>query len=145
MARASGYWQETDYSVPPGFCDSAIAEFITKSSKLCNFRKSSQFFVIGANCPQILGLDVSRDVIANTHSVKERLFLSLKKWNEQPCVLIVWICKSYIGQTNRKRNESAQLVWAMRRRLFICSGRSCGLLSITRHRYTQRWEIQCRK
>ncbi len=32
------------------------------------------------------------------------------------------------------------LVWATRRRLFICSGVSCRLLSITRHRYTQCWD-----
>ncbi len=31
-------------SVPPGFCDSAIAEFIAKSSKLRNFCKSVQIF-----------------------------------------------------------------------------------------------------
>ncbi len=80
MARASGYWQETDYSVPPGFCDSAIAEFITKSSKLCNFRKSSHFFVIGANCPQILGLDVSRDVIATRIQSKKGCFSVWKNW-----------------------------------------------------------------
>ncbi len=41
----------------------------------------------------------------------------------------------YIGQTNRKRNESALLIWATRRRPFICSGWSRGLLSIMRHRY----------
>ncbi len=48
-----------DCTVPSGFCDSAIAEFITKSSKLRNFRKSSQFFIIAADFPQILGLDAS--------------------------------------------------------------------------------------
>ncbi len=36
-------------TVPPGFSDSAIAEFIAKSNKLCNFRKRSQIFVIAAD------------------------------------------------------------------------------------------------
>ncbi len=36
-------------TVPPGFCDSAIAEFIAKSNKLCNFRKRSQIFGIAAD------------------------------------------------------------------------------------------------
>ncbi len=44
--------------------DFAIAEFIAKSYKLCNFCKSSQIFVIAADFQQILGLDASRDVIA---------------------------------------------------------------------------------
>ncbi len=46
-------------SVPQGFCDSAIAEFIAKSSKLHNFHKSSQIFIISADFPQILGLDAT--------------------------------------------------------------------------------------
>ncbi len=36
-------------SVPPGFCDSAIAEFIVKSSKLRNFRKITKIFTIAAD------------------------------------------------------------------------------------------------
>ncbi len=51
------------YSVPPGFWDSAIAEFITKSSKLRHFRKRLQIFIIAANFSQILGLDAYRDII----------------------------------------------------------------------------------
>ncbi len=35
------------------------------------------------------------------------------------------IYKSYIGPTNWKRNESVLLVWATRRRTFICSVRCC--------------------
>ncbi len=46
-------------SVPPEFCDSAIAEFVAKSSKL-NFRKRSQIFTTAANLQQILSLDASR-------------------------------------------------------------------------------------
>ncbi len=63
-----------DCTVPPGFCDSAIAEFIAKSSKLRNFRKSLQFFIIAADFPQILGLDVSRDVIATCIQAKKGCF-----------------------------------------------------------------------
>ncbi len=129
------------FSVPPGFCDSAITEFIAKSSKLCNFRKSSHIFVIVAD----FGLRRVPWRHRNAHSVKERLFLSLKNGMNSLAFSSCPIYKSYTGQTNRKRNESALLVWATRRRPFICSGRSCGLLSITRHRYTQRWEIQWRK
>ncbi len=36
-------------TVPPGFCDSAIAEFVAKSNKLRNFRKRSHIFVIAAD------------------------------------------------------------------------------------------------
>ncbi len=61
-------------SVPPGFCDSAITEFIAKSSKLRNFRKSSQIFVIVADFPQILGLDTSRYVIATCTQSKKGCF-----------------------------------------------------------------------
>ncbi len=70
------YWP-----VPPGFCDSAIDEFIAKSSKLHNFRKSSQIFVIAADFLQILGLDTSRDVIATCIQSKKGCFSVWKmKW-----------------------------------------------------------------
>ncbi len=36
-------------SVPPGFCDSAITEFIAKSCKLRNFCKNSHIFIITAD------------------------------------------------------------------------------------------------
>jgi len=42
----------------------SIAEFVAKSSKLSNFSKRSHIFVIAADFLHILGLDVSRDVIA---------------------------------------------------------------------------------
>ncbi len=70
------------------------------------------------------------------HSVKEMLFLSSKNGINSFAFSLCPIYKSYIGQTNRKRNKSALLVWAIRRRPFICSDRSRGLLSIMRHRYT---------
>ncbi len=88
------------------FCDRRIY------CKSCNFRKSSQIFIIAEKFPQILGLDTSRDVIATRIQSKKRLFLSLKKLNEQPAFSSCPISKSYIGQTNRKRKESALLVWA---------------------------------
>ncbi len=72
-------------------------------------------------------------------SQKKKFYLSLKNGMNSLAFSSCPIYKSYIGQTNRKRNESALLVWATRRRQFICSGRSRGLLSITRHHYTQRW------
>ncbi len=68
-------------SVLPRFCDSAIAEFIAKSSKLCNFRKSSHIFIIAADFPQILAFDTSRDVIATRiHSKKGRFSVWKMKW-----------------------------------------------------------------
>ncbi len=61
--------------------------------------------------------------------VKERLFLSSKNGINSFAFSSCPIYKSYIGQTNRKQNKSALLVWAIRRRPFICSDRSRGLLS----------------
>ncbi len=71
-------YQNCRKSVPPGLCDSAIAEFIAKSIQRRHIRKSSQIFVIAAHFLQMLGLDTSLDVFAMRISVKERLFLSLK-------------------------------------------------------------------
>ncbi len=48
----------------------------------------------------------------NAHSVKERLFLSSKNGMNSFAFSSCTIYKSYIGQTNRKRNKSALLVWA---------------------------------
>ncbi len=73
-------------SVPQGFCDSAIAEFIARSSKLHNFHKSSQIFIIYADFPQILGLDAT----SSQRAFSQRKVVSqFEKWNEQPCVLIM--------------------------------------------------------
>ncbi len=45
---------------------------------------------------------------------QRKVVSQFKKWNEQLCSsLHVTIYKSYIGQTNRKRNKSALLVWAI--------------------------------
>ncbi len=60
----------------------------------------------------------------NTHSVKERLFLSLKNGMNSLAFSSCPIYKSYIGQINWKRNESTLPVWAMRRRPFIWSVRT---------------------
>ncbi len=54
--------------------DSAIAEFIAKSSKRCNFRKNWQIFIIAAHFPQILGSDASCDVIAMRIQSKKSCF-----------------------------------------------------------------------
>ncbi len=61
-------------SVPPERSDSAIAEFIAKSSKLSNYRKNSHIFVIVADFLQILGLDASCDVIAMRIQSKKGCF-----------------------------------------------------------------------
>ncbi len=50
------------YTVPPGFCDSAIAEFIAKSSKRCNFHNSRNIFAY-------FGLRRTPWRHRNTHSV----------------------------------------------------------------------------
>ncbi len=103
--------------------DSAIAEFIAKSSKLRNI---SQIFIIAADSPQILGLDVSRDVTATRIQSKKGGF-SVKKIGMNSFAFSSWsIYKSYIGQLNRKRNEPALLIWATRRRSFIWSGQTAG-------------------
>ncbi len=124
------------HSVPPGFSNSAIAEFIAKLSKLRNFRKGSQIFIISADFLQILGLDASRDVIT-TRIVKERLFLSLKNGMNS--------LRSHHARFTRATLDEQIRATRLGYRPFICSGQSRGLLSITRHRYTQRWEIQWRK
>ncbi len=77
--------------VPPGFCDSVIA----KSSKLRNFRKSSQIWVIAAN----FGFRHVPWRHRNALSVKERLFLSLKNGMNSLAFSSCPIYKSYIGQT----------------------------------------------
>ncbi len=81
--------------------DSAIAEYIAKSSKLRYFQIAADFAL--------------RRVLwrhRNAHSVKERLFLSSTNGMNSFAFSSCPIYKSYIGQTNRKRNKSALLVWA---------------------------------
>ncbi len=49
----------------------------------------------------------------NAHSVKERLFLSSRNGINSFAFSFFFFCKSNIGQTNRKRNKSVLLVWAI--------------------------------
>ncbi len=114
-------------TVPPGLCDRWIYRKI-KQTPL--FSKLPSDFAL-------------RRVLwrhRNAHSVKERLFLSSKNGMNSFAFSSFPIYKSYIGQTNRKRNKSALLVWATDR----LSART-GAAGCTRHRYTHRWEIQWRK
>ncbi len=123
--------------------DSSIIEFIAKSSKLCYF----------PNCCRFSTDFVLRRVLwrhRNAHSVKERLFLSSKNGINNFVFSSCPIYKSsFVRRASDKRSESrkksALPVWAVRRRPFISSDRSRGLLSITRHHYTPQWEIQWRK
>ncbi len=78
--------------------DSAIAEYI----------ENSAIFQIAADFALRRVLWRHR----NAHSVKERLFLSSKNGMNSFAFSSCPIYKSYIGQTNRKRNKSALLVWA---------------------------------
>ncbi len=57
-----------DGAVPPGFFDSAIAEFIH------NFHKSLQIFLIALNVPQILGLDAR--LVTLQRAFSQRKFVS---------------------------------------------------------------------
>ncbi len=82
--------------------DSAIAEFIAKN------QANSAIFQIAADFALRRVLWRHR----NAHSVKERLFLSSKNGMNSFAFSSCPIYKSYIGQTNRKRIESALLVWA---------------------------------
>ncbi len=74
--------------VPPGFWDSAIAEFIAKSSKLRNFHKSSHIFVIAQIFRRFS--DKTCPVTSSQRTFSQRKVVSqFEKWNEQPCVLIM--------------------------------------------------------
>ncbi len=110
------------------FCDHWIYRKIKQtpqfSQELSNFCKCHRFSAyFGLRCVPLCHRIVHCQVKVVSH---------LKKWNEQPCVLIM-------------PDLQELLVWAVRRRPFICSEWSRRLLSITRHHYTQRWEIQWRK
>ncbi len=81
--------------------DSVIAEYIAKSANSAIFQIAADFAL--------------RRVLwrhRNAHSVKERLFISSKNGMNSFAFSSCPIYKSYIGQTNRKRNKSALLVWA---------------------------------
>ncbi len=84
---------------------------ILRSQNLLQKLQFSQKFANFHNCRKI-PTDFGLRRVPWRHQSKKRLFLSLKKCNEQPAFSSCPISKSYIGQTNRKRKESAQLVWA---------------------------------
>ncbi len=122
--------------VPPGFWDSAIAEFIAKSSKLLrNFHKSSHIFVIAQIFRRFS--DKTCPVTSSQRTFSQRKVVSqFEKWK--------WTAlRSHHARFSRatldKRTESGtnpRYSFGLQRcRPFICSGRSHGLLSITQHRY----------
>ncbi len=90
------------------FCDRWIYRKIKQtpqfSQDLTNFRNCRKFFAD-------FGLRRAPWHHRNAHSVKERLFLSLKNGMNSLAFSSCPIYKSYIGQANRKRNESALLIW----------------------------------
>ncbi len=116
-------------TVTPGFCDRWI------------YRKIMQTPLF-SKLLQILLLDASCDVIAMRIQSKKGCF-SVKKWNEQLCVLFMHDLQE-LHWTNEPKAEQIRAT-RLGYRPFICSDRRRGLLSITRHRYTQRWEVQWRK
>ncbi len=75
----------------------------------------------------------------NAHC-QRKVISQFQKWNEQLCVLFMPDLQE-LHQTNEPKAERIRAT-RLGYRPFICSDRSRGLLSITRHRYTQRWEIQ---
>ncbi len=110
-------------TVTPGFCDRWIYRKIEQSP-------------LFSKLPQILHLDASSQCAFSQRKVVSRF----KKWNEQLCVLFM----PDLQELHRTNEPKAEQIRATRLgyRPFICSDRRHGLLSITRHRYTQRWEIQ---
>ncbi len=115
-------------TVPPGFCDRWI------------YRKIMQTPLF-SKLLQILLLDASCDII--TMRIQRKVVSQFKKWNEQLCVLFMHDLQE-LHWTNEPKAEQIRAT-RLGYRPFICSDRRRGLLSITRHRYTQRWEIQWRK
>ncbi len=113
-------------TVSPGFCDRWI------------YRKIKQTPLF-SKLPQILCLDASCDVIAMRIQSKKGVS-QFQKWNEQLCVLIM----PDLQELHRTNEPKAEQIRGTRLgyRPFICTDWSRGLLSITLHRYTQRWEIQ---
>ncbi len=93
-------------TVPPWFCDRWIYRKIKQTPLFSKLRRFSTDFAL----KHVLWRH------RNAHSVKERLFLSSKNGMNSFAFSSCPIYKSYIGQTNRKRNKSALLVWAIRRR-----------------------------
>ncbi len=83
MRQVYMYTQVIHKCVCQSLQDFAIAEFIAKSSKRRNFRKSSQIFVIAADFTQILGLGTSSQSAFSQRKVVSQF----EKWNEQPCIM----------------------------------------------------------
>ncbi len=111
---------------------------MAKSCKLRNFCKHSHIFIITAD----FGLRRILWRHCNAHLVKESCFSVPKmEWTALRS-LHARFTRSTSDKQTKSGNKSALLVWATWRRPFICLDRSRGLLSITRHHYTQRWEIQ---
>ncbi len=96
------------HSVPPGFSNSAIAEFIAKSSKLRNFRKGSQIFIIAAD----FGFRRVPWRHCNTHC-QRKVVSQFEKWNEQLAFSACPIYKSYIGWTNPCYSFELQTVYLL--------------------------------
>ncbi len=84
-------------TVPPGFCDRWIYRKIKQTPNFPNWRRFSTDFALR----RVLWC------LRNAHSVKKRLFLSSKNGINSFAFSSCPIYKSYIGQTNRKRNKSA--------------------------------------
>ncbi len=116
-------------TVTPGFCDRWIYRKIMQTPL---FSKLLQISLLDASC----------DVIAMRIQSKKGCF-SVQKWNEQLCVLFMHDLQE-LHWTNEPKAEQIRTT-RLGYRPFICSDRRRGLLSITRHRYTRRWQIQWRK
>ncbi len=116
-------------TVPPGFCDRWI------------YRKIKQTPLL-SKLPQILLLDASCDVIAMRIQSKKGCFsVQQMEWTAFRS-----LHARFTRATSDKRTESGTNPrYSFGLQTVYLLGRSRGLLSITRHRYTQRWEIQWRK
>ncbi len=116
-------------TVPPGFCERWI------------YRKIKQTPLF-SKLPQILRLDASCDVIAMRIRSKKGCFSVPKmEWTAFRS-----LHARFTRAASDKRTESGlNPRYSFGLYSFICSDRSRGLLSITRHHYTPQREIQRRK
>ncbi len=111
-------------TVPPGFCNRWIYRKIMQTPP---FSKLLQILLLDASC-DVIAMRIQRKVVSQ-----------FKKWNEQLCVLFMHDFQE-LHWTNEPKAEQIRAT-RLGYRPFICSDRRRGLLLITRHRYTQRWEI----
>ncbi len=113
-------------TVTPGFCDRWIYRKI----------KQSPLF---SKLPQILHLDASFDVIAMRFQSKKGCFSVQKmEWTA-----LRSLHARFTRAASDKRTESGTNPrYSFGLQTVYLLGPARGLLSITRHRYTQRWEIQ---